>query len=242
MFVNEKFRVILSDVNAKLEMTNTAFLRYFQEVGNMHSEIAGYGVSDIDRTNISWILISWKVNIIKRPKYGDEIRIKTWSLGMNKFFAFRDFEVKNQYDEVVAYGASKWSIVDVKNGKLISIPKEIDDKYTKEDTHVFDDDMNLSKLVMPKVEPLSKCDFKITRSLIDVNKHLNNVYYMDIAKEAISEEKAIINEFNDFEVMYKKEIKLGEVVKASYYVDKDYHYVVIKDCNEENLHSIVRFK
>ncbi len=242
MFVNEKFRVILSDVNANLEMTNTAFLRYFQEIGNMHSEIAGVGVSDIDRTNLSWILISWKVSVIKRPKYGDEIKIKTWSLGVNKFFAFRDFEVKNQYDEVVAYGASKWSMVDVKKGKVVSICKEITDIYTQEETHVFEDDMILDKLVEPKIEPISKCDFKITRSLIDVNKHLNNVYYLDIAKEAISEEKAIINEFDNFEVMYKKEIRLGDVVKAIYYVDKDYHYVVIKDFNEESLHSIIRFK
>ena len=78
--------------------------------------------------------------------------------------------------------------------------------------------------------------------MIDINKHLHNIYYLDIAKEALPEEIAFGNELNNFEIMYKKEIKLGEIVKALYSFEDGYHYVTIKSEDESIIHSIMRLK
>lgn len=241
MFVEHKFYIGLSDINPLKELSNTCLLRYLEDTAGIHSEIAGYGITDMNKTRKTWILLSWKVKILKRPLINDTLTVKTWSRLIDKFYAFRDFEVRDQYNEIIAKVTSKWVFVDIDKGKLIKVSDEVAKSYeTETQTTVFPE-KDLSKLQEPK-EYKSSTLFKITRNMIDINKHLHNIYYLDIAKEALPEEVAFGNELNNFEIMYKKEIKLGETVKALYSFDNEYHYVVIKNKDESAIHAIIRLK
>lgn len=241
MFVEHKFYIGLSDINPLKELNNTCLLRYLEDTAGLHSEIAGYGITDMNKTRKSWILLSWKVKINKRPLINDTLTVKTWSRSIDKFYAYRDFEVRNQYDEIVAIVTSKWVFVDIDKGKLIKVSKEVEESYkTETETAVFEE-KDLEKLLEPK-DYSSSTSFKITRNMIDINKHLHNIYYLDIAKEALPEKIAFGNELNNFEIMYKKEIKLGETVKALYSFEEGYHYIVIKNEDESAIHSIIRLK
>ncbi len=240
MFVEHKFYIGLSDINTEKELTNTCLLKYLEDVAGLHSEIAGYGVTDMNTTRKSWILLSWKVKVINRPLVNDTLNIRTWSRCIDKFYAFRDFEVRNQYDEIVCLATSKWVFIDIDKGKLVKISDDIAQKYKPENKNVFEEH-DLEKLKEPS-DCISKVSFKITRNLIDINKHLHNIYYLDIAKEALPESIGLSNELNYFEIMYKKEIKLEETVKAIYSKENDYHYVTIKNEDESIVHSIIRLK
>ena len=63
---------------------------------------------------------------------------------------------------------------------------------------------------------------------IDVNKHMHNLNYLDLANEALPEEVYSNNNFNDIRISYKKEIKLGETVKCKYTFENDKHIVTVK--------------
>jgi len=203
--------------------------------------MAGYGITDMNTTRKSWILLSWKVEVKQRPLINDSLTVKTWSRCIDRFYAFRDFEVRNQYDEIVCIATSKWVFMDIDSGRLVKVSDEIAQKYKPElNSRVFEEH-DLSKLKEPDGE-IFKTKFKITRNLIDVNKHLHNIYYLDIAKEALPEEIGISNELNYFEIMYKKEIKLGENVNAIYTKSDDFHYVIIKSEDESITHAIIRLK
>lgn len=241
MFVEHKFLVGLSDININKELTNTFLLRYLVDVAGIHSEIAGYGVTDMNKTRKTWMLISWKVEIKKRPLVCDTLSIKTWSWCIDKFYAFRDFEVRNQYNEVVAIATSKWVFIDIDKGKIIRVSEEVTKKYELEPKVKVFKENNIEKLIEPK-SYVSKTKFKITRNLIDINKHLHNIYYLDIAKEALLEDIALSSELNNFEALYKKEIKLGETVTAIYSKENDYNYVTIKNEEETLIHAIIKLK
>ncbi|MCR5185792.1 MAG: hypothetical protein K6D97_01570 [Clostridia bacterium] len=232
MFIEDNYRVGISDLTPRRELSNTTLLRCLENLGNMHSEIAGYGVTDMDRTRISWVLLSWKVKVIKRPHIGDYLNIKTWSAGIDRYFAYRDFEVKNQYGELVCIASSSWSMIDIDSGKIVKMADEVNEKYTTENKHVFENEMKRIRIKEPE-EFSSKGEFKITRSLIDLNKHLHNIYYYDIAKEALPESVAFEKENDEFEIHYKKGIKLGEKAKYYYSVDGENHIVTIKNENNE---------
>lgn len=77
MFVEHKFYIGLSDINPLKELSNTCLLKYLEDVAGLHSEIAGYGVTDMDKTRKSWILLSWKVDVKKRPLINDTLTVKT---------------------------------------------------------------------------------------------------------------------------------------------------------------------
>src|SRR5699024_6988622 len=114
------------------------------------------------------------------------------------FYAYRDFEVRNQYNEVIAIITSKWVFVDIDKGKLIKVSEEVAESYKTETENAVFKEKDLEKLSEPK-EYSSSILFKITRNMIDINKHLHNIYYLDIAKEALPEEIAFGNELNNFE-------------------------------------------
>lgn len=244
MKVLQDFYVGLSDTNTKQELTETSLLRFLEDIAGMHSEKVGYGASSIDKTKRTWILLSWKVRMFKRPKMNETVTVETWSRLIEKFYAYRDFKVYDSNKNLVAIATSKWIYIDIENGRIVKVTDEVARCYESENVSVFDekefaDDIKLKE---PESEIINEIDFKITRNLFDINNHVHNIYYMDIAKEALPEDVYLNNEFNDFEIMYKKEIKASKetnnIVKVYYTKEDDKHFVSIK--TDDVLHAIIR--
>lgn len=240
MFVEHKFFVGARDINSLKELTNTGLLSYLEDVACIHSEFAGYGVSNIDKIKRTWILLSWKIKVIKRSKFADNLNVKTWSRLIDKFYAYRDFEIYNQDNDLVAIATSKWVFIDIEKGKIIKISEEVSEAYHQENVAVFEE-KDIEKLQEPE-NYINKISYKITKNMIDINKHLHNTYYMDLAKEVLPDEISFSNEPNEFEIMYKHEIKLGEVVRVMYSKIDDFYYIVIKNEEETKVHAIIKLK
>ena len=239
MIVNHKFYVGLRDINSNLELTNTGILACLEDVGCMHSEMAGYGLFNRDKTKKTWLLINWKVEVIKRPLYNDVITVQTWSRGMDKYYAYRDFKILDKDNNIIIKGTSKWVFVDIDKRKPVKISEEVGEAYFPENISVFEDN-SMDKLIPPD-EYISFVTYKVTKNMIDINNHLHNIYYMDIAKEALPDSLILNYDFKKFEIMYKKEIKLGQNVKAIYSKNNNEHYVTIKSEDEKILYAIVKF-
>lgn len=93
--IEHDFDITIRDINSKTELTNKAILNFFEDIGGYHSDIAGYGLKNIEETKISWVLLHWKVKVLKRIKYGDSVHVKTWSRGIIRACSYRDYEIYN---------------------------------------------------------------------------------------------------------------------------------------------------
>ena len=225
----------IRDINKNLDITNTGILAALEDVACIHSEMAGFGITDIPKTDLTWILINWKVKVLKRPKYDETIRVETWSSGVEKIYTYRDFNIYNEKNEKVAIATSRWLLLEASTGKIIRDYTGIIDNYHAEEERVFENE-KFAKIIEPTTYK-KKIDYTITNSMIDINDHLHNIYYMDIAYSILPEG---IEEFDNFEVTYKKEIKLGEKVKVLYEEIDGVSYVTIKSNDEKELHSIIK--
>ena len=96
----------------------------------------------------------------------------------------------------------------------------------------------LEKLTEPD-SYVDSVNFTINRSLIDVNNHLHNIYFMDIANEVLPMDIYKNAEFNNIQMMCKKEVKLGDTVKVFYNVENGQHKISIKSEDEKCLHAII---
>lgn len=237
MFIRHEVFIGLRDVGIGNKVTNTALLSYFEDAGGVHSSLVGYGLNDIPTVKRSWVLIGWKIKIDKRPKYGDKITIKTWSRGIDKLYAYRDYEVLDENGNILGIATSKWVLVDTEKKRVTKIDEQVQNAYSVENICVFDE-LDLEKLSEPDAYTRSTT-FTVNRSLIDVNDHLHNIYFMDIANEVLPMDVYKKAEFNDIRIMCKKEIKLGDTVKVFYCVKDDEHIVTIKSQDEKNLHAII---
>ena len=81
------------DIDSHLRLTNRALLGMFEDVSSAHSDTIGCGVGNIRETGLSWVIMHWKIKVIRRPAYGEKITIKTWVAGMKKLYMFRQYPV-----------------------------------------------------------------------------------------------------------------------------------------------------
>lgn len=238
--LEHKFEIGFRDVGKSNKLTNRALISFLEEIGGIHSNLAGYGINDIERTGLTWVLLNWKVKIISRPIYTEEILVKTWARDTSKFFTYRDFEVYNNKGERIAIATTKWVLMNAKTMSLGKIPEDLIAIYDPEATKVFGEEPEPNKLAQPE-DILSTLDYLVQRKDIDINHHVHNVSYLDIAYEVLPEDVYENISFDSFEIMYKKETKLGETVKCFYSKVENSHYIVMKTENEKFVHCIVKF-
>ena len=79
MIFTEEFKVKLEDIGKQNYIKNKGLLGIFENIGTHHSDIAGYGPNDIEKVKVSWVLLDWKIKVIKRPKYGQTLKVNTWA-------------------------------------------------------------------------------------------------------------------------------------------------------------------
>ncbi|MBO5478979.1 MAG: hypothetical protein J6A04_04675 [Clostridia bacterium] len=234
-----KFEIGFRDVGKSNKITNKGLLGFLEDTAGMHSNKVGYGLNNIEETNLTWVLLNWKVQIFKRPLYGESILVKTWARDSFKFYTFRDFEVYNSENELVAIATTKWVLMDARTMSLTKIYPELIEKYHPETKRVFENEEEINKIDFPK-ELSYTIPYTIQRKDIDINKHVHNASYLDFAYEILPEEVYENCDFNCFEIMYKKETKLGETIKCSYQKENTSHYIVMKTEDEKSIHCVVK--
>lgn len=240
MIYKDKVKIGLKDIEKENKVSNQAILEYLENVAAYHSDSVGYGINTAEQTHLSWLLLNWKVNVIKRPKYGQILDIHTWSRNIIKCYAYRDFEVYDENNDLCVIASSKWLLVNNQTKKIAKVEQEMADKYQSEtDKKVFTEE--IEKIKIPK-NYKSSIIYEVKRKDIDIIGHVHNLYYLDMAYEALPEEVYKQRPFNEFRIMYKKEIKLGETVKCQYAYEEEKHFVIVQSEDEKILHAIIELK
>jgi len=236
MIFEKMYTVGNRDVGVTKKVTNKAMMKYLENIACSHSDLVGYGINTIEETGVVWILLDWKFKIIERPKYGQNIKVRTWSRKMEKCSAYRDFQVLDEKENILAIATTKWVLLDANTRKIQRIPEELATKYASEpERNVFDKE--IEKLQEIENEEISM-QIKIRRTDIDINNHVNNLNYLDLAYEILPEE--IYNsELKNVRITYKHQTELGETVNVSYAKKENKNIVTIKTEDKAKLHAIV---
>ena len=217
MIFKEKFKMGLADIGKDNKIKNIAILRMLENIGSYHSDVAGYGSNDIPIKKLTWILLDWKLKVLNRPKYGQTLEVHTWARFGNRFFTYRDYEIYDENKNLCAIATSKWTLVNIEEGKMSKITEEVIGSYNVEEKEVFPGE-KLDRLQIPE-EFISSIKYTVIRKDIDINKHMHNLYFLDLAYEALPED--VYNNdrpFDNVRIMYKKEIKLGDTMMLQFVV------------------------
>lgn len=233
-----KTHIKYNEIDENNKLSDKGLINILSEAASKHSQEVGYGLNDIEKTGYTWMLLFWKVKFFKRPRWNTDLVIKTWARSFNKISSWRDFEVYDPNGEKIAIATTEWVLIDVKKGGIGRITEELINKYGLVEKAVFEEEPT-GKF---KEEENMKETYQYTaaRRDIDVNHHVNNANYLDIAYEALPIDLKI-DEFENIEIYYKKQIKIGETVCCYYSNSNNIHTVCIKSEDGKNLHAILKF-
>lgn len=223
-------RVGVEDVRINNEATDRALLEMLENIACLHADSVGFGILNVDLKRCVWILLDWKIKVLKRPAYGELLKIRTWSRDYEKLTAYRDFEVINEADEKVLIGTSKWILMNADTWRPMRVTGEYIDSYKPEVARrVFENE--IPDIEEPESFETEKA-YTVLRRDIDLNNHMHNLNYLDIAYEALPEEEYAKGEFDNVIITYKKEIKYGAVVKVCYAKVNEKNIIVLKTEDE----------
>ena len=228
-----KEKVIVEDIGKDFKMNNRSFLRILQEAANRASTAVGHGIADIKKNKTTWVLLYWRIKILKRAKYNDELTIKTWASFNKKIYSIRSFEIYLE-DELIAFADSKLVFVDATTHSILKIPDEIMQTYGQVEDRVFEEEFK-DKFKLPD-NLTEKLSYETMKRDLDVNHHVNNIAYLDIASEILSDD--LLQDATEIAVVYKKEITYKDIITC--YCQDDTVYLYNKEKNI--LNGIVKIK
>ena len=216
---------------------NSSILTMFEDIAGMHSNAAG---EDYHTSPSRWLLTSYKLKIHQKPKYGDEINISTWSVDIRNITATREFEVRNSVGKLIICGLSNWAHYNIEDKKFDRVPETLIDAYESESQKTNFADDKIKKLAEP-TDYIYEKECEIYPHWIDVNNHLNNAHYLDLASEFLSGRVNTEENVEEIEIMYKHEILPGDKIKCMLSETEETYTVVCKNAVSSQLHAIIIF-
>lgn len=152
-----------------------------------------------------WIVYSWDIKLDEPIKAGDRIEIATFSVGMKKFYAYRNFTIKRN-DKTIGLAYCVFLLFDLKKLRPIKVPKTLEEAYQSEKAIYLGQNPDYSEGF-----EFSKKIY-IRKNDIDGNYHVNNAAYMDIIRE--------ISNIKDQDIGYLKIVYKNEIRKKDYVIGK----------------------
>ena len=236
----KEFELHLRDMDKNNKMRYSSYLNLLQEIGGLHATELGHGLSEEIRTGKAWIVIAWKLEIFKRPSWNEKIKVRTWIGKIDKIYHYRDYEILDSKNEVVAKAVAQWVMLDTVNKRIV----KTEESYALEFPIVNREDYDNSvKKISSKVniDNLTQIyEYMVEKRDVDKNNHMNNIIYLDLALEGLDD--CIIDNISNIEIHYKTECKYNDkIVFANEVVDCE-NKIYILDENKEKLHALVILK
>lgn len=236
----ETYRTSFSQTGIHETLTNKSFLSMMENLAGAHSGYCHYSFADLAPEHKTWIILNWKLQVFRRP-YADEIvTLKTWGHFANKIYVLRDFKMLDKDGNLLAIASSKWCLFDFSTGRIAKLPDNLEEIYQGFNSESVFNCNDLPKLKAPESEPIASDTYKIRRFDLDLNKHVHNLNYLNIAYELLPLDVYDGPELNNVEIVYKKEIKYGDTIKSYLYKENDAYIIVIKSLDGSIVHSIVK--
>lgn len=157
--------------DGKISLTSLADL--LQEIAWRHADSADFGRNLVDK-QLMWALSRLEIKVEKFPKWGQSIQLFTGGRGADKLFAFREFLVWDQNDQVLVRGMSSWLLLNSET-KRIQKPESVLPAV------LFDTNLKPEwqpSKILVSGELIATEEVKVRLSDLDLNNHVNNTSYI----------------------------------------------------------------
>ena len=218
-------RVRYSETDHRETMTLPAIVNYFQDCSTFQSEDLGVGIDYFREKQQGWILSSWQIIIDRYPKMGERIDISTWATGFDGLYGLRNFRMRDEKKETVAYANSVWAYMDMKKGRPVRPSAEEVEPYGSGEP--LEMDYQPRKIKLPE-SAVKKEPFAVRKYHIDTNEHVNNCQYVQMAMEYIEH----AGDIRQVRVEYKNSAVYGDIIVPK--VAAEETRTVVELCDESD--------
>ena len=200
----------MSDMNGHIKLPSLILLS-LQVSGSQSAQL---GVSDkeiLEKYNLVWIITEYDIDVIRLPRFAEDITIETEALSYNRLFCYRRFTIYDESGQAIIQMLASFALMDRDSRKVHSVNPEMVAPYQSE----------FSKKIIrgPKYtdldNPTSK-DYHVRFYDLDMNGHVNNSKYLDWIFEVMGADFLMDHIPQKINLKYVKEVRPGGMITSSY--------------------------
>jgi medium-chain acyl-[acyl-carrier-protein] hydrolase len=188
--------------NGQISLCSLADL--LQEIAWKHADSEDFGRTLLDEKQM-WVLSRFEIQVSQFPSWGDQLRLFTGGRGAARAFAFREFMVWNEQEQVIARAMSSWLLVHTETKRILKpelvLPPQLFDPSKAPSWQ--------PEKLQTQGEILDTRELVVQYSDLDVYHHVNNTSYIRWVENLLAE-KGIFPA--TISINYLAECKEGETV------------------------------
>ena len=199
----------MADMNGHIKLPDVILLSL--QVSGMQS--IELGVSDkaiLEDYNLVWIITDYDIEVVRLPRFAEEITIETEALSYNRLFCYRRFTIYDEAGQELIHMMATFVLMDRDSRKVHAVEPEIVAPYQSD----FD-----KKLIRgPKYESLEEPfikDYHVRFYDLDMNGHVNNSKYLDWIFEVMGADFLTQYIPKKINLKYVKEVRPGGVITSA---------------------------
>ena len=200
----------MADMNGHIKLPDVILLSL--QVSGMQS--IELGVSDktiLEDYNLVWIITEYDIEVVRLPRFAEEITIETEALSYNRLFCYRRFTIYDEAGKELIRMMATFVLMDRDSRKVHAVEPEIVAPYQSE----FDKKLIRGPKYESLEEPISK-DYHVRFYDLDMNGHVNNSKYLDWIFEVMGADFLTQYIPKKINLKYVKEVRPGGVITSSY--------------------------
>ena len=162
----------------------------------------------------AWVLAFLRLRVHRYPDWHDTLTIETWPSGLDRLYATREFILSDERGEC-ARATSAWLVIDTERRRPLRPPAELYDIDTPDRPPALNVDR--TKMEVPDTTPVHERTFRVRYHDLDLNRHVNNVRYVEWATETLPAEWLDSHVLRDLTLEFRAETTAGDPVQATAY-------------------------
>ena len=185
-YFEKEFELRYFEMNKFAEAESTIILTLLEETAADHRHSINQSLYDLQNQNIGWVLLSGIMTMDRYPKYKEKIIIRTWLSNYSLIKGIRENIIYDEKRNVIGRAKGLWLFFDIKRRRPTQIFESIQEKwsYCSEESINHDITQKIKTIDIAKHVK----EFKVNRSDVDTNQHVNNIKYFEWLIESLPEE------------------------------------------------------
>jgi len=199
----------MADMNGHIKLPDVILLSL--QVSGMQS--IELGVSDktiLEDYNLVWIITDYDIEVVRLPRFAEEITIETEALSYNRLFCYRRFNIYDEAGQELIHMMATFVLMDRDSRKVHAVEPEIVAPYQSD----FDKKLIRGPKYESLEEPFSK-DYHVRFYDLDMNGHVNNSKYLDWIFEVMGADFLTQYIPKKINLKYVKEVRPGGVITSA---------------------------
>ena len=207
----EQMTVLDGDSDFRCCLKPSALFRYVEQVSADHARAYGMDHAFFRERHSAFLVGKQALRVWRMPGRAEKINLTTACEAFKKGTMKRLTTITSETGEKLALVDCRWMIVDTEAGRILRTPG-----WTMPDFQNDDLPEELPQIVH-KSQPLTAAgERRASYSMCDLNGHINNSLYLDIACDALPQEVVEAAPLSFASIKYHREVPMGQTVQVFY--------------------------